>query len=77
MKVVLRTSEPVAMSFAKSVLQEAGIEAVEFDTHTSVLAGSMGFVPRRLMVPDEDYETACQLLREADVEPFTGKDKGR
>lgn len=78
MKVVLRTTEPVAFSFAKSVLEEAGIRAHEFDTNMSTLEGSIGFfIPRRLMVADEDYETACQLLLEAGVEPFTGKDRGR
>ena len=78
MKVVLKTSERVTLSFAKSVLDGAGIPAHVFDTSMDMLTGSMSAaIPRRLMVADEDYETACQLLREADIEPFTGKDKGR
>jgi hypothetical protein len=71
MKVVLKTSERVALSLAKSVLEGAGIPAHIFDTSIDTLIGSMGMaIPRRLMVADEDYETACQLLREAGVEPL-------
>ena len=44
---------------------EAGIQSVVFDTHASVMDGSMGFVPRRLMVLDEDFDRADKLLREA------------
>ena len=44
---------------------EEGIETVVFDTHASVMDGSMGFLPRRLMVLDEDFARAETLLREA------------
>lgn len=36
-----------------------------FDTHASIMDGSMAMVPRRLMVADEDYVRAERLLREA------------
>ena len=38
---------------------------VVFDTHASVMDGSMGFLPRRLMVLDEDFARAEKLLRDA------------
>jgi tRNA1(Val) A37 N6-methylase TrmN6 len=39
------------------------------DSHTSVLEGSINAIPRRLMVVDEDYDQAMQLLRESGEMP--------
>jgi hypothetical protein len=65
MRAVLKTIDPVILSFAADLLSQQGIESVVFDTHASIVEGSMGFLPRRLMVQDEDYEEAGRLLREA------------
>ena len=47
------------------LLEESGIAALVFDTHASVMDGSMAIVPRRLMVADEDFVRAEKLLRAA------------
>jgi hypothetical protein len=65
MRVVLKTVDPVVLNYAANVLEQEGIKAVEFDTHASVMDGSMGFLPRRLMVLDEDFDRAQRLLRQA------------
>ncbi len=65
MRPVLVTIDPVVLNYAANVLSQEGIEAVIFDTHASVMDGSMGFLPRRLMVLDEDFARAETLLREA------------
>ena len=65
MRAVLKTNNPVVLSYATHVLEEAGIEALVFDTHASIMDGSMGMVPRRLMVADEDFDRADKLLRDA------------
>jgi hypothetical protein len=65
MRVVLKTLDPVVLNYAANVLEQEGIEAVIFDTHASVMDGSMGFLPRRLMVLDEDFDRAQKLLRQA------------
>lgn len=65
MRAVLKTVDPVVLNFAANVLTQAGIESVVFDTHASVMDGSMGFLPRRLMVRDDDYSQAQTLLRQA------------
>src|SRR5882757_7024975 len=65
MRAVLRTIDPVILDFAANVLSQEGIESVVFDTHASVMDGSMGFLPRRLMVLDEDFARAEKLLRAA------------
>ena len=65
MRAVLTTTDPVVLDYAANVLSQEGIETVVFDTHASVMDGSMGFLPRRLMVLDEDFARAESLLREA------------
>jgi len=65
MRPVLVTTDPVILNYAANVLSQEGIETVVFDTHASVMDGSMGFLPRRLMVLDEDFARAQTLLREA------------
>ena len=65
MRMVLKTLDPVALDFAANVLSQEGIKSVVFDAHSSVMDGSMGFLPRRLMVLDEDFDRAHRLLLEA------------
>ena len=65
MRVVLKSNNPVILSYAGDVLTQACIESVVFDTHASIMDGSMAMVPRRLMVLDEDFARADLLLRQA------------
>ncbi|MBP2228023.1 type III secretory pathway lipoprotein EscJ [Azospirillum agricola] len=53
------------LSWLTALLADAGIAAVVLDTHTSVLEGSIGAIPRRLMVAEEDLVQALRVLREA------------
>ena len=61
---LLRTNDLVQLSFLDAVLKDGGIESVVLDQHMSVLEGSAGAIPRRLMVSDEDAEAARRILRE-------------
>lgn len=70
MRAILKTTDPVMLDYAANVLSQEGIESVVFDTHASVMDGSMGFLPRRLMVLDEDFTRAEALLREAVPDAF-------
>ena len=65
MRMVLKTTDPVMLNFAANLLSQEGIESVVFDAHASVMDGSLGFMPRRLMVLDDDFDRAHRLLREA------------
>ncbi|HYH17752.1 MAG TPA: DUF2007 domain-containing protein [Azospirillum sp.] len=68
MKELLRTTDIVRLSWVSALLADAGIDAVVFDTHTSILEGSIGAIPRRLMVADADEAEARRVLREAGEE---------
>jgi Putative prokaryotic signal transducing protein len=65
MRAVLKTNNPVVLDFAANLLSQEGIESVVFDTHASIVDGSTGMLPRRLMVLDEDFPRADHLLRAA------------
>lgn len=65
MRDVLKTNDAVLLNFAEAVLSDAGIESVVFDAHMSIMDGSLGILPRRLMVLDGDYERAKAVLSAA------------
>ena len=62
MRELLRTNDPVTLSWIDALLREAGIGCVILDSHTSIIEGSIGAIPRRVMVADEDFERARALL---------------
>ncbi len=64
MQELLRTNDSVRLSWLQSVLASEGIEFVVLDTHTSILEGSIGAIPRRLMVADEDAKRARDILKD-------------
>jgi hypothetical protein len=65
MQLLLQTNDPVLLSYAQSLLTDADIEPLLFDSNMSIMEGSIGIFPRRLMVSDEDADLARQTLREA------------
>jgi len=50
------------MAFAQALLQGEGIDCFEMDVNMSILEGSIGIFPRRLMVADADYADAREAL---------------
>ncbi len=64
---LLRSNDLVFLSWASAVLQDAGVEVLVMDQHMSVLEGSIGALPRRLMVIDADAEPARRALAQAGV----------
>jgi Putative prokaryotic signal transducing protein len=65
LKELLRTNDPVRLSWLTALLADARIEAVILDTHTSVLEGSIWAIQRRLVVVDEEYARARRVLIDA------------
>jgi hypothetical protein len=55
----------VRLSFLTALLADAGIESVLLDQHMSAVEGSIGAIPRRLMVAEADYSRARRVLTEA------------
>jgi len=64
-RAIVITTDPILISYVTSLLAEAGIEALTFDQNASIVEGSIGALPRRLMVPEERFDQAVRILREA------------
>ena len=62
MKELLRTNDVVKLSWLRALLSDAGIATLVLDNNTSVLEGSAGAIPRRLMVSDADHQRARGVL---------------
>jgi len=65
---IMRTNDPVVISFVESLLKEAGIAHFIADSNMSIMEGSLGVLARRIMVDGEREMEARQLLKDAGVE---------
>ena len=65
MKELIRSNDPVRLSFLTALLADAGISALLLDSHSSIMQGSIDILPQRLMVGDDDLEQARAVLHEA------------
>ncbi len=62
MRELLRSNDLVRLSFLRALLADSDIPAIVLDTHTSVIEGSIGAIPRRLMVQNADFVRARHVL---------------
>ena len=62
MQELLRSTDITLIAYAQAILKDAEIAFFELDTNTSVLEGSLGILPRRLMVREEDHAAALCLM---------------
>ncbi len=65
MRTLLRSNDPVRLSFLVALLRDGGVESVLLDGHVSAVEGSIGAFPRRLAVLAEDEAQAIRILTEA------------
>ena len=61
---LMRTTNPATIAFATALLRGEDIDCFVFDVHTSVLEGSLGVLPQRVMVPREEAFRARAVLRD-------------
>jgi hypothetical protein len=64
---LLRSNDPVLISFVASLLEDAKITHSVADRHMSVIDGSIGAVSNRVLVAEDEAEAARDLLVEAGV----------
>jgi hypothetical protein len=67
MKELLRTNDAVLLSFVSSLLDDAGFAFVVLDTNMSVMEGSIGILPRRVLVEEDRLDQARRVLTEAGI----------
>ncbi len=65
MRILVLSNDPVRLSFLQALLRDAAIDCALLDGHASIMEGSIGAIPRRLVVADADEAQARRVLREA------------
>lgn len=65
MKELVRTNDPVLVSAIEALLKGADIHHIVLDQNMSVLEGSLGVLPRRILVEDDQLNAARRLLEDA------------
>jgi hypothetical protein len=65
LRELVRTNNAVLISAVEALLNGADIPHLVLDQHMSVLEGSLGVLPRRVLVADDHAAEARQLLTEA------------
>lgn len=68
MKELLRTNDPTIIAFATALLNGEGIVWFEWDVNMSILDGSLGILPRRLMVREADLIAATRAMRDNGID---------
>ena len=64
MKELFSTNDITKFIYAETILNSNDIISFTLDENISVLEGSIGILPRRLMVLANDYEQALELLED-------------
>ncbi len=67
MEELLRTNDLVLISYVEALLRDAGIEVLVLDQNMSVVEGSLGVIPRRMLVSEDRLDAARTIIREAGI----------
>ncbi len=65
MREIVRTNDPVLISAIEALLNGGGIPHMVLDRNMSVIEGSLGILPRRVLVSDEHESSARRILQDA------------
>jgi hypothetical protein len=65
MRELVRTNDAVLVSAIQALLEAARIPHLVLDQNMSVLEGSIGILPRRVLVAEVHAQAARQLLEDA------------
>lgn len=68
MKELLRSTDPTVLAFAAALLEGEDIDCFQVDVNMSVLEGSLGILPRRMMVREADYDRAARAMRDNGID---------
>ena len=70
MEELLRTTDPTLVPYTQALLDAEDIDCFVFDVNMSILEGSLGILPRRVMVLRRDLFRARAILRDNGIEPY-------
>jgi hypothetical protein len=71
-KELFRSNDVVLLSFVEALLRDAEIEHTVVDGNMSIIEGSVGILPRRMLVTQDQWEQARRILKDAGLADVTG-----
>ncbi|WP_319531069.1 DUF2007 domain-containing protein [uncultured Cohaesibacter sp.] len=75
MKLLLKTNNAVTLSFVEALLRDAQIPFQTLDQNMSIMDGSLGILPRRILVDEDRESEARRLMIDAGLEEEAEPDK--
>ena len=76
MEELLKTNDLVLISYIEALMRDAGIEVLVLDQNMSVIEGSLGVLPRRMLVPEHRLDDARHIVQEAGIGAELGRPRG-
>lgn len=76
METLIKSNDLILIGYVESLLRGAAIEHVVLDTNMSVLEGSVGAIPRRVVVHGDDFHRARVILHEVGLAHEFADDQG-
>lgn len=67
MRELVRTNNAVLISYIEALLKEAGVGYFVADQNMSIVEGSIGILPRRILVKEDDLTQAEKIIRDAGI----------
>ena len=77
MHEILRSNDAVLINFVVVLLRDAGLSPLLADEHISAIEGSLGVLPRRVLVAGDEINQARRVMREADLSQWIPDDANR
>ena len=74
MKELLRSNDPVLLSYVQALFGDAGIGHAILDTNMSIVEGSIGVLPRRVVVAEDQWMQARRILADAGLAEAMGRE---
>jgi len=75
MEELLKTNDIVLISFVEAILNEGNIDHLVLDQNMSIIEGSIGVIPRRILVDRDSMPRARRLLAEAGLDHELSKNR--
>lgn len=73
MKELFRSNDPVLLSYVESLFTDAGVAHVVVDGNMSIMEGSLGVLPRRMLVGNDHWNQALRILKDAELDQVVGQ----
>ncbi len=72
MKELFRSNDVVLLSYVEALLTDAGVDHAVVDGNMSIVEGSLGILPRRMLVSSDQWNQALRILKDADLDNVIG-----